>query len=114
MTRKLTCIICPRGCALTVNLKNDPITVDGASCARGIDYAIGECTHPVRTVTSTVTVENRDMPASVKTLDPIPKEHIFDAMEVIRQIHVKPPVAIGDVVCDDLFGTKLIVTKAVD
>lgn len=32
MTRDMTCIICPRGCALKVEINGDNITVTGNSC----------------------------------------------------------------------------------
>ena len=106
--RNITCIICPRGCAVTVD---DNLTVSGNACKRGETYAIAECTNPTRTVTSIVRVENReDTMLSVKTEAPIPKGKMMDAMAQIRQTLVSAPVAIGDVIIDDLFGTKLIAT----
>ena len=59
MNRNLTCIICPRGCALTVEGEKDNLVVTGNACPKGKQYAIDECTHPVRTVTSIVRVANR-------------------------------------------------------
>ena len=50
---------------------------------------------------------------SVKTKKPIPKEHIFEAMEKIRAASVKAPVKIGDIIIDDIFGTCIIATKDV-
>ena len=82
MTRDMTCIICPRGCALKVKINGDNITVTGNSCPKGEQYAIDECTNPTRTVTSSVRVENReDTMVSVKTEKPVPMDKIF---EVIR------------------------------
>ena len=52
-TRSLTCIICPRGCLLEVEL-GENIAVSGNLCPRGKVYAENECTNPQRTVTSTV------------------------------------------------------------
>ena len=59
MTRDMTCIICPRGCALKVEIEGDNITVTCNSSPKGRQYAIDECTNPTRTVTSSVRVENR-------------------------------------------------------
>ena len=78
MTRDMTCIICPRGCALKVEINSDNITVTGNGCPKGKQYAIDECTNPTRTVTSSVRVENReDTMVSVKTENPVPKDPIF-------------------------------------
>ena len=56
MKRNLTCIICPRGCALTAEITESGVTVTGNACPKGEEYAINECTNPVRTVTATVRV----------------------------------------------------------
>ena len=73
MKRNLTCIICPRGCSLTVEIDGNDIKVSGNSCPKGQQYAIDEITHPTRTVTSTVRISNRENSmVSVKTAKPIP------------------------------------------
>ncbi len=115
MDRKLTCIICPRGCQLTVTGQNDSLTVSGHACRRGENYAIAECTHPVRTITSSVRVGNReDCMVSVKTLTPVPKENIFDVMAEIRRTVVYAPVKAGDVIIADIYGTQIVSTKDID
>ena len=114
MNRTLTCIICPRGCTLNVEINGDDITVTGAACKNGEKYAVEECTRPTRTVTSIVRVANRpDTMVSVKTEAPVPKEEIFTVMEKIRAASVNAPVNIGDVIIDDIFGTKIIATKTI-
>lgn len=114
MNRNLTCIICPRGCSLTVTGECNALTVTGNACPKGAQYAIDECTHPVRTVTSIVRVSNReDTMVSVKTATPIPKENIFDVMERIRAASVEAPVAAGTVILTDVYGTEVIATKSI-
>ncbi len=115
MKKDLICIICPKGCALEVEIdENNEITVLGNTCKRGEKYAIDECTHPTRTVTSIVRVANReDTMVSVKTKDPIPKEKIFELMEIIRDIKVNAPIEIDDIICDNVFGTQIIATKQI-
>lgn len=106
MTRNLTCIVCPRGCQLTVELdeKGTVLSVDGNTCPRGKQYAIDECTHPMRTVTSTVrTADGGVVP--VKTDRTIPKELMFDCMKAINSARVTLPAHIGDTVIKDLLGT---------
>ena len=61
-TRNLTCIGCPLGCALTVEMENNEVvSVTGNTCKRGDVYARKEVTHPTRIVTSTVRVENGEI-----------------------------------------------------
>ena len=115
MSRTLTCIICPRGCTLQAEINGDSVSVSGNACRRGQEYGVSECLHPVRTVTAVVRVSNRPSCAlSVKTAQPIPKEHIFDLMAILRGITVSAPVAIGEIICDNVFGTQIIATGSVE
>ena len=110
--RNITCIICPKGCGITVEETAEGLKVAGNVCPRGEKYAIEECTHPVRTVTSFIRVENRmDTMVSVKTENPVPKGKMMDVMAMLQKTTVDAPVAIGDVVLADVFGTNVIVTK---
>lgn len=114
MTRNITCIICPRGCSMTAEITDAGVQVCGYSCDRGKDYAVAECTNPVRTVTATLRVSNRpDTMVSVKTAAPVPKVRMLDVMALLRQTAVQAPIAIGDVLLTDIFGTQIIATKAI-
>ena len=77
-SRNLTCIGCPMGCLMTVEMENGEVTsVTGNTCKRGDDYARKEVTHPTRIVTSSVYVTGGAIPmVSVKTAHDIPKEKI--------------------------------------
>ena len=115
MNRNITCIICPRGCALTVTGSGDALSVTGHACPRGEKYAIDECTNPVRTITSVVRVNNReDCMVSVKTKQPVPKAEIFSIMKLIHSASVAAPVKIGDAIIDNVCGTQIIATKNID
>ena len=86
--RYLTCIGCPMGCALTVNLSGqEVVSVEGNTCKKGKIYGEQEVISPVRTVTTTVAVEGGKLPAvSVKTRADIPKEKIFDCVRALKGI----------------------------
>jgi len=115
MKRNLICIICPRGCEMTAQIQGESISVTGNTCPKGEEYAINECLHPMRTVTATVRVSNReDTMVSVKTEHPVPKEKMMDVMEKLRAITVTAPVSIGDEILPDVFGTRIVVTKKID
>jgi len=112
MKRNMTCIICPRGCSLVAEITDAGVTVTGNACKKGEQYAVNECTNPVRTVTATVRVTNRtDTMASVKTAAPIPKEKMLEVMALLRKTQVNAPVRIGDVVLSNVFGTDVVITK---
>ena len=115
--RILTCIVCPRGCQLTVKFDSEGKIADisGSGCKRGITYAENECTHPTRTVTSTVKCEGGGI-ASVKTTDTVPKEKVFDVMREINRTRAKSDVKIGDVIIADVLslGVDIIATSNVN
>lgn len=115
--RTLTCIGCPLGCAVTVELDNgEIINVTGNTCKRGDDYARKEVTHPMRVVTSTVCVTGGELPVvSVKTEQDIPKEKIMDVMNSLADISVPAPVHIGDIILENAAqtGVNIVATKDV-
>ena len=105
--KKLTCINCPVGCSLKVELDGENvICVSGNTCRRGEIYARKEVTNPTRIVTSTVKVVNGTSgTVSVKTKEDIPKEKIFACVQALRGIEVQAPVHIGDVILEYVAGT---------
>lgn len=104
--RNLTCIVCPRGCQIEVRLADDGRIEDikGFTCKRGYTYAQNECTHPQRTVTTTVRCEDGTV-VPVKTADVIPKEKIFAVMEEINRTTAPSHLRIGDVVIENAAST---------
>ena len=116
--RELICIGCPLGCPLTVTLENGEVTeVKGNTCPKGDAYARKEVTNPTRIVTSTVVVKQGVAPmVSCKTAADIPKGKIFDVTNALKNVVIKAPVAIGDVLLADVAGTgvDIVATKNVD
>lgn len=111
MERKLTCIICPLGCTLTVETEGKKvISVTGNTCPRGRKYAESECTDPKRTVTSTVKCIDGSL-VSVKTDTPIPKEKMTECMSLINKTVATLPIAIGDIIIEDVFGSRIVATQ---
>lgn len=105
MERILTCIVCPRGCALSVELGDggEVLSVKGNACKRGVVYAENECTHPMRTVTSTVKLEDGRLIA-VKTSQTVPKEMVFAVMNEINKVRAGSSVRIGEVIIKGVCG----------
>ena len=114
MKREITCIVCPRGCRMCADIQGQSITVTGHSCPRGEKHAMDEILHPVRSLTSIVRVSNRrDTMVSVKSATPVPKGEMFTIMEKIHATTVEAPIAIGDVIIEDVCGIQIIATKEV-
>ena len=115
MIKELTCINCPLGCTVSVTVEDGQITnITGNTCKRGEVYARNELTNPVRVVTSTARVDGADQYlVSVKTEEAIPKGKIMEVMEEINKAHIAAPVAIGDIIIEDVAGTgiKVIATS---
>ena len=104
--RELTCIGCPIGCALRVEVRGEDILVEGYGCPRGAKYARAEVTAPVRMVTSTVELSGGMIDrVPVKTAREVPKSRVLDCMAEIRRARAKAPVSIGDVLIRDCAGT---------
>ena len=111
MKRELTCIVCPRGCQMVVELEGKRVlSVSGNFCPRGKTYAETECTHPTRTVTTTAKCSDGSL-VSVKTDRPIPKENMMDCMRMVNGIVVSLPISVGDVILEDVFGARIVATQ---
>lgn len=117
MKKEMTCINCPNGCELILELEKNVIkNITGATCKKGIEYATQEIQDPKRNISSLVRVTNGEMPlVSVRTSSPIPKNKIFDVMEEIKNIEVNAPVKIKQVLIHDVLGLGLniIATKSI-
>lgn len=105
MERILTCIVCPRGCTLKVELSDEGkvLSVTGNACKRGVIYAEAECTHPMRTVTSTVRCQD-GVVVACKTSGTVPKERVFDVMKAINGVSANNDLQIGDVIIENVLG----------
>jgi CxxC motif-containing protein len=115
--KTLTCIECPKGCSLTVDIEKDKVgAVTGNKCPKGEKYAVSEIECPSRVLTTTVLVEGTAAKmVSVKTDNPIPKNKLIDAMNVIKKIKMKTPIRIGDVILPNLLGlnVNLVATRTI-
>lgn len=115
--RELTCIGCPLGCALTVEMRDGEVAeVKGFACKRGREYGHKEVTNPTRIVTSTVAVGNRrNQVVSVKTKSDIPKDKIFPCIQELKCFVAQAPVRMGDVLIENAAGTgvPVVATKSI-
>ena len=115
--RRLTCIICPKGCSLRVRLEAGRVTlVEGNHCKRGAQYAEKEVTNPTRTVTTIIPVRGgREKMLSVKTRTDIPKAKVQACMRALKSVTAEAPVQIGNVILADVAetGVDIIATKEI-
>lgn len=115
-TKKMTCIVCPNGCGLEVEVEDDEvIRVTGNLCLKGMIYAEKEVLSPTRVMTSTVEVKGGTRPrASVKTERDIPKDKVMECARLLKGICVEAPVSIGDVIVENIAGTGVNITATVN
>lgn len=113
MKKEMICISCPMGCYLTVDYVGKTIQgITGNRCKVGLEYAEKEIFNPERTLTTTVRVKGGHLPlVSVRTSKPIPKNRIFEAMNLLAKLEVDAPVKIGDEIIQNLFDTNVSVVS---
>jgi CxxC motif-containing protein len=114
MVKNLTCVECPLGCPIEVELLNgEVVSVKGNTCPRGEAYARSEVVCPMRVLTTTVKLSDGRMLA-VKTSKPIKRADMMSAMKIISGITVNPPISMGEVVLKNIYdGIDLIACNQV-
>ena len=115
MIRELTCIVCPKGCQLRVELDGKEIkSITGHTCKRGEEYAKTECTAPRRTLTTTAPVVGGGV-VPVKTDKTVPKELLFECMALINKAYVPADAEVGYVVIENILdtGANVVTTRNV-
>jgi len=104
--KKITCIMCPNGCKLTIIEKNEELLVEGSKCKRGIEFGINEIKNPLRSIASTVNTIYKEMPRlPVRTDGLIPRDKIFNVMREISKVVITNHVDINDVIIEDVLNT---------
>lgn len=102
MKQNLTCVECPMGCSVEVEVRDGrAVSVTGNSCPRGKLYAENEVVCPKRVLTSSVRAKNGRM-ISVKTSAPVKKAEMFEIMKRVNATHPAVPVRIGDVILKEI------------
>jgi CxxC motif-containing protein len=118
MKKEMICIGCPMGCYLSVTYDGETVqSVTGNRCKVGLEYAQKEISNPERTLTTTVRVNGGHLPlVSVRTNKPLPKNRIFDTMDLLSKIEVEAPVKIGDPIVQNVFdtGVDVVATKNIE
>lgn len=104
----LICICCPKGCHLnlTVDESNLLTEVNGHWCKEGKEFAEREYRNPVRVLTATILTEaqkRRTLP--VRTNKPIHKGKLLEAMSILAEVRIKPPVKMGQTIVLNILNT---------
>ncbi len=110
MSRRLTCLVCPRGCQLEVS---DDLVVTGNFCARGIPYALQEIKEPKRTLTYLVKVKGSKEPLPVRTDIAVNKALIFPIVAHLNTLELEAPIAFNEVIVENILdsGANIIASR---
>ena len=94
----LICICCPNGCALLPKQGEDgTLQIKGALCPRGVNYAIGELSDPMRTLTTTVRIDNARYPLlPVHSREPVKKGELPRLVKELRDVRLTAPIRCGE------------------
>ena len=116
--KRVICIVCPVGCNIMVEGNVGSKTVSnmtGQQCKRGVKYAKNEFINPKRILATTVKISGYDYPViPVRSDDLIPKDKLFDCMEIIKKVEILAPVKRGTVVVGNILNTGVNIVTATD
>ncbi len=102
--KEMICIVCPRGCHISVD--EQTLKVSGNTCPKGEEYGKNEVTSPMRTVTGSVGIKGGIHPRlAVRTDRAVPKEKMFEIMEVLHSFTTTSPVKRGQVLIENVCNT---------
>ncbi len=112
MIYRFTCIICPLGCSIEVEMEGGKIKeIRGHTCPRGEEWVLEELRAPKRIVMTVLPVENSYLPVvSVKTSQPVPREKIPALMRYLSNIKLRAPITMGQVVAE-FEGIEIVATR---
>ena len=116
MDKNLICIICPNGCKIHANIDSaGQLIVSGNKCKRGETFAGTELTDPTRSITTTVKTIFEDTPfLPVRTDGEVPKAMIKKVINELQNFILKDKVKCGDVIIENVAGTKCSVIATLD
>ena len=110
--KKITCVTCPLGCKLKINIENNKIvSISGSQCKKGIKFAEGEIKDPRRILTTTIKLKaqgRKEAPFNrlpVRSVAPAPKDKILEIIKEVRKIKVSPPIKMGDIIAKNIIGS---------
>ena len=91
------------------------VKIEGFTCPQGKEYGLNEYKNPLRTIITTMRIEGSLLPlVPVRSVKPIPKTKLSDAMKIINNAVCKAPVKMGDVLIKNILDTGIDVVACRD
>lgn len=117
MNKELICIVCPKGCRVTVLEENGIYSTTGNACARGNVYGIQETIAPKRMLTSTIKIHNAaHARCPVVSSGPLPKGDLFKVLALLEKVEVMAPVTMKSVVVENVLnsGIDILISRSME
>jgi len=105
--KHFTCVICPLGCEIDVELQNgNVVSMEGSKCEKGKEFVLQELEEAMRILTTTVPIKGAKWAMlPVRTDKPIPKRLLSKVIEQLADVELHAPVKIYHVIVKDVAGT---------
>ena len=105
--KHFTCVICPLGCEIDVELQNGKVvSMEGNKCQKGEEFVSQELEEAMRILTTTVSIKGAKWAMlPVRTDKAIPKRLLSKVIEQLADIELQAPVKMYDVIVKDVAGT---------
>ena len=104
--KQITCITCPIGCRITINIVDGEYVFFGNKCPKGIHFVKTELNAPVRSLTTTVRTVFPEMPVlPVRTRGEVPKDKIKEIIRDLSKVVITKKIGIGETVAANISGT---------
>jgi CxxC motif-containing protein len=107
MPEEVTCIMCPLGCSVEVQIDGQEVSVKkGCRCKEGMKFVKMEAIFPGRILTTTMRTDSSDFPLlPVRSNKEISKEKLLDCVRKISQQNISIPVVLGQTVVENILGS---------
>ncbi len=109
MPEEVTCIMCPLGCSVEVQIDGQEVSVKkGCRCKEGMKFVKMEAIFPGRILTTTMKTDNPEIPLlPVRSNKEIPKDQLMTCMGEISRHHLSGALNIGQPVIKNILGLEV-------
>lgn len=108
MNKQIKCIVCPIGCDIIVDFKDETkeiISFSGNECKKGINFVKEELIMPSRLLTTTIKINSTICGRfPIRSDIYIPKENMQEMIREVKKIKVEVPIKSGQIVADNFMG----------
>lgn len=111
--KEVVCVVCPRGCRIQVEVNGQDYIMTQNGCNRGPIYVRQELTDPRRSLTTTIQIKgSMEHRLPVVTDQDMPRNKIFEALELLSKVTVVAPIKVGDIIVENILGTGISIVAA--